>query len=265
MVTNIGTLNREMLEYLYDGTFMGLLTAIFDAFNRKEIPDVILRPQGQRLLFARTHEVKTNEQEANRVLDGIMRIGGNPTCEQLFHAYLSQSAVMEMLILNYTKELFFRKRPIMTDLGNKTILQIHKLDRMVVRESHRTLMFIRFERATDGTYFAPFAPKYDVLPLVTGHFKHRFADQQWLIYDTFRDYGFYYDCKNLEQVTIQNPSFTKESGSLRQGLEHAEEDNYQELWRTYFKSIAIAERKNPTLQCNFMPKRFWKYLTEKKL
>jgi len=254
-----------MLEYLYDGTFMGLLSAIFHAFKRKETPDVILRPQGQRLLFARTYEVETDESLSLRVWNGIMRVGGNPTCEQLIHAYLSLNADMEMLILDYTKELFFRKRPIITDLGNKTVLQIHKLDRKVVRESHRSLMFIRFERAADGTYFAPFAPKYDVLPLVTGHFKHRFADQQWLIYDTLRNYGFFYDCKNLEQVSIQNPTFTKQSGNLRNGLEHIEEDNYQELWRTYFRSIAIAERKNPTLQRNFMPTRFWKYLTEKKL
>jgi len=265
MVMLPNAINREMLEYLYDGTFMGLLSAIFHAFKRKETPDVILRPQGQRLLFARTYEVETDESLSLRVWNGIMRVGGNPTCEQLFHAYLSLNADMEMLILDYTKELFFRKRPIITDLGNKTVLQIHKLDRKVVRESHRSLMFIRFERAADGTYFAPFAPKYDVLPLVTGHFKHRFADQQWLIYDTLRNYGFFYDCKNLEQVSIQNPTFTKQSGNLRNGLEHIEEDNYQELWRTYFRSIAIAERKNPTLQRNFMPKRFWKYLTEKKL
>ena len=257
--------NREMLEYIYDGSFMGLLSAIFHAFNRKESPDVILRPQGQKLLFARTYEVETNESLSNRVWNGVMRVGGNPTCEQLFHAYLSLDTDMETHILNYTRELFFRKRPIMTDLGNKSVLKVHQLDRKVVRETHRSLMFIRFEQAADGTYFAPFAPKYDVLPLVTGHFKHRFADQCWLIYDTTRDYGFYYDLKNLEQVTIKNPNFTKQSGNLNRGNEHFEEDNYQDLWRLYFKSIAIAERKNPTLQRNFMPKRFWKYLTEKKI
>lgn len=257
--------NREMLEYIYDGSFMGLLSAIFHAFNRKEMPDVILRPQGQKLLFARTYVVETDESLSNRVWNGVMRVGGNPTCEQLFHAYLSLDTDMETHILNYTRELFFRKRPIMTDLGNKSVLKVHQLDRKVVRETHRSLMFIRFEQAADGTYFAPFAPKYDVLPLVTGHFKHRFADQCWLIYDTTRDYGFYYDLKNLEQVTIKNPNFTKQSGNLNRGNEHFEEDNYQDLWRLYFKSIAIAERKNPTLQRNFMPKRFWKYLTEKKI
>jgi probable DNA metabolism protein len=114
-------------------------------------------------------------------------------------------------------------------------------------------------------YFAPFAPKYDVLPLVIGHFKHRFTDQHWIIYDTSRDYGFFFDGKRVEQISIDNPSFSKDSGKLKEGLEYENEDQYQELWREYFRSIAIAERKNPTLQRNFMPKRFWKYLTEKRI
>lgn len=257
--------NREILEYLYDGTFMGLLTAIFHAFSRKENPDAIIRPNGQRLLFAKSFTVETEESLSVRVWSGIERVGGNQTCEQLYHAFLSLSHDVELLILDYIQELFFKKKPIMTDLGNSTVLKIHKLDRKVLREAQRSIMFIRFERSADGTYFAPFAPKYDVLPLVIGHFKHRFADQHWVIYDTQRDYGFHYDCIMTEQITIENPTFSRESGKLREGLEFSDEDHYQQLWREYFKSIAISERKNPTLQRNFMPKRFWKYLTEKRI
>ena len=42
-----------------------------------------------------------------------------------------------------------------------------------------------------------------------------------------------------------------------------EEKQFQELWKDYFKNIAIEERKNPRLQKQFMQKRYWKYLTEK--
>nr|WP_315988235.1 DUF4130 domain-containing protein [Desulforamulus aquiferis] len=43
-----------------------------------------------------------------------------------------------------------------------------------------------------------------------------------------------------------------------------EKDNfYQELWKEYFKSTAIQGRKNPKLQKQFMPTRYWKYLIEK--
>ncbi|MEN6596618.1 MAG: DUF4130 domain-containing protein [Proteiniphilum sp.] len=43
----------------------------------------------------------------------------------------------------------------------------------------------------------------------------------------------------------------------------ADEEMFQELWKGYFKAMTIKERINPRLQRQHMPKRFWKYLTEK--
>ena len=37
----------------------------------------------------------------------------------------------------------------------------------------------------------------------------------------------------------------------------------QDLWRTYFKAICIKERMNPRKQLKDMPRRYWKYMTEK--
>ena len=37
----------------------------------------------------------------------------------------------------------------------------------------------------------------------------------------------------------------------------------QDLWRTYFKAICIRERLNPRKQLGDMPRRYWKYMTEK--
>ena len=42
-----------------------------------------------------------------------------------------------------------------------------------------------------------------------------------------------------------------------------DEKLYQALWKTYFKAIAIKERRNPRKQRQDMPVRYWKYLTEK--
>ena len=40
------------------------------------------------------------------------------------------------------------------------------------------------------------------------------------------------------------------------------EDEYQKLWKTYFKSTTIEERKNLQLQARMMPKRYWKHIFE---
>jgi probable DNA metabolism protein len=41
------------------------------------------------------------------------------------------------------------------------------------------------------------------------------------------------------------------------------EELYQHLWQQYFKSVNIVSRKNTKLHIQHMPKRYWKYLTEK--
>ena len=56
----------------------------------------------------------------------------------------------------------------------------------------------RIQKAADGTFFAAFEPQYNALPLTVHHFKDRFADLKWIIYDMKRRYGFYYD---LQEVT----------------------------------------------------------------
>lgn len=254
-----------MLQYSYDGTFPGLLTVIFQSYSTKQWPDAIINPRETGVLFGETVYVQTDESKASRVWEGIKKYGGLLTCEQLFHAFLSLDENVELIILDYCKELFSQKVCIATNFANQSVLKVSQLEKKVLREAEHTLMFLRFEKATDGTWFAPVSPKYDILPLITGHFRSRFADQPWLIYDTKRSYGFYFDTKKLEQIEIDNPAFNVISGQLNTNATHPDEDQWQEMWKTYFKQIAIRERTNLRCQQNLMPKRFWKYLTEKKL
>ena len=40
--------------------------------------------------------------------------------------------------------------------------------------------------------------------------------------------------------------------------EHA----FTEWWKTFTESVAILERRNPKLQMQMLPKRYWKYMPE---
>ena len=53
------------------------------------------------------------------------------------------------------------------------------------------------------------------------------------------------------------------TGRLDESMMDADEKLFQDMWRTYFKAIAIKERINLRKQRQDMPVRFWKYLTEK--
>ncbi len=121
---------------------------------------------------------------------------------------------------------------------------------------------VRFQKAADDIFFAPISPDHNCLPLTISHFKDRFADQKWIIYDTRRDYGFFYDLKTVTEMTLDTTELFPE-GKLNEQLMAEDEQLFQKLWKAYFKSLTIKERINPKLQRQHLPKRYWKYLTEK--
>ncbi len=257
--------SQNIIYYRYDGTFPGFLTAVFEVWERKRYPAGIIPPEQQPGMFDEVVDVLTVDNRSERVWKGIEKAGGKRMCQRFLHVFLSRAEGVENLMLFILQHLFDRKKNITNDLSVSEVLHFTQLERKVLRELHRLYMFLRFEQAADATWFAPVAPKYDVLPMGINHFRSRFADQVWLVYDTKRNYGFFYDTKTVEEITLDNPVFNKETGNLPDDAKSKNEQEWQDLWRSYFKHIAIKERTNPRLQRQFMPKRFWKYLTEKKL
>jgi probable DNA metabolism protein len=253
-----------MLQYRYDGTFPGFLSAVFELWDRGQEPAAIIPPDATPGLFETIMEVPTVNERADRVWKGIEKAGGKRLCQRFMHVFLSREPDVEDLMLFILKHLFDNKKNVANDLSLEEVLRFTQLERKVLREVHRIYMFLRFEQAADGTWFAPVSPKYDILPMTLNHFKSRFADQAWLIYDTERKYGYFYDKKTVEEVSVDNPSFDTDTGSLPKNAQSPDEQQWQELWRIFFKNIAIKERTNPRLQRQFMPRRFWKHLTEKR-
>ena len=129
-------------------------------------------------------------------------------------------------------------------------METAKIWKKVNNERLRVMQFFRFQKAADGTYFAAIAPIYNVLPLVLPYAQDRFADQQWLIYDLKREYGYYYDLNDTIEVRFEEKDSHLLTGLLSEDIMD--------------KAIAIKERLNPRLHRQHMPARFWKYMPEKR-
>ncbi len=123
--------------------------------------------------------------------------------------------------------------------------------------------FVRFQKLKDGLYYSLVQPDYNVLPLISNHFEDRYANQRWLIYDSYRKYGLYYNLNSVEEVQLR---FTDDApnGSTMASMYDESEDLYQRLWQQYFSSVNIAARKNTKLHLQHMPRRYWRNLVEKK-
>ena len=111
-------------------------------------------------------------------------------------------------------------------------------------------------------FYCGIDPDFNVIPLIMKHFKDRYADQKWLIYDLKRHYGIFYDLENVEEVYLTEEDQQRLNG-LSKELVAEKEGMYADLWVNYFKSTNIVARKNMKLHTRHVPKRYWKYLTEK--
>ena len=225
--------------YIYDKTFDGLLTAVFDAYFRKTFPDALLSEGDALPLFCdELHTVVTDEEKAGRVWRGLQKKVSSSALGCLTQSWLSELPEVGMLIFRYIR---------------KAIERVH------------LMQFVRFQKAADGTFFAAFEPQYNALPLTVHHFKDRFADQKWIIYDMKRRYGFYYDLQEVTTISFDDDSRESHliTGMLDESLMDKDEKLFQQLWKTYFKAICIKERMNPRKHRQDMPVRYWKYLTEK--
>ena len=164
-------------------------------------------------------------------------------------------------MLSYIQHLFQNQNITDTDYSNRDILKINQVATMVRREKHRMEAFVRFKQTKDELYVAIVNPDFNVLPLIIHHFKDRYADQKWLIYDHKRNYGIYY---NLDKVAIISLDFfSKLNTDINKRKLKNHELDYQDLWCIYFKNVTIQLRKNSKLHTQHIPKRYCKYLIEK--
>ena len=248
----------------YDSTLEGFLTTVFEVFEFKyPNPKIIKNSDEQQNLFAEPIEIITDTIKADRVIKKLKGQLESDGVRSLIYAFLSEKEGIEDIlftVINYAVEN--PKQNILNDFSTAAVLQISQLTKSVGREKHRMEAFIRFEQLKDGIYFAKIEPDFDVLTLIIRHFKNRYQDQKWLIYDLRRKYGVYYDLENIEIVTIDLA--TKSIGDEYNQVFSAVEIEYQKLWAEYFDHTNIKERKNKNLHLQHVPRRYWKYLTEKK-
>ena len=253
---------NNSIYFIFDGSFEGLLCCVFEAFDKKTLPFTISQHPLPDL-FADSMTIETETQKANRVLNGLKKKISPSAMNMLFTCWLSELKEVEMLLFHYICKAFLSEKSIELNFADTDVLELSRIYKKVSNESERMKQFVRFQKTSDQTYFAAIEPLYNVLPLNEDFFEDRFADQQWIIYDLKRKYGLYYNLEKTEVVYFDNLPINKLSGKLHEDLLAEDELDFQGSWKQYLQSITIKERKNLKLQRQHMPKRFWKYLTEK--
>lgn len=244
--------------YIYDGTFEGLLTAVFEAFFHHSDPmDIVKASNYQEDLLSLPVDIITDPKKSDRVAAGISSKLGNTVLENCYYTYLSELPGCGKMVYEYVKLGFSVGRNLNRYLTDDRVKKVLDAVRIVQVETHRLQGLLRFSLVASDTYFAAIEPLYNILELLAPHFAKRLSDQKWIIYDAGRKLAALYDLKDWQLHSGM------ELQHLAEGV--GPDSAFKDLWRLYYRSISVEGRENPRLQKSFMPVRYWKYLTERQL
>ena len=244
-----------MIVYIHDGSFDGLLTCIYEAFYSKIKPEEIVAQEDYIENFlAEKKYIKTDIEKAKRVYNAIEEKISYQSLKRVFYTYLSEMPGTGIMILKYLQLAFKMGKEVDLNLANEDVLNIDKISKKVAKERHRISGILRFKKIKNDILYAQVEPDHNVIALVAPHFIDRLRAENFIIHDTKREIGVFYNKKEwlVKSIEKPDPFLVKDT-----------EEIYEDLWRVYFDSISIKTKTNPKLQKINMPMRYWKHLTEK--
>ena len=212
-----------MSNYYYDGSFDGLLTVIYVAYNDRESKMLRVNAKAEQLILALDDiHVITDFSKARRVERSI--------CEKLSYnffnsirtCFLSNDKNKDTVIIHTVYKALKYGEEILNSLDEHAFY-MNKLVKQVLNERHKYLGLLRFKEMKDGTMFSTIEPKNNVLPILISHFKNRMKKERFAIYDKGRKMIVYYDGEKAEIFFVE---------SLE--IEWSDEEiEYSKLWKTF--------------------------------
>jgi len=235
--------------YLCEATPYGLFSALYRAWQVGGIHDIVARPPRQIDALTTVLPVATSVADAEEMLELFRRRMGSVAIRQMTLCWLSELPGCGSDILSYAALGMQVSRKITGMEAHPAVRTLHAKARRVNNEVHRLMGLLRFRRCPEG-YCAEIEPDHNLLPLLAPQFIPRMGRCRWAIHDAKRGLWAVFDDNRL-YYTEAVPAFAVYC-----------DDPAEDLWRTYYDTVAIEGRFNPACQKNFMPKRYWKHLVE---
>lgn len=244
-----------MNQYLYDDSFEGLLTTIFYTYRIQEPLQITRFSQYLPNLLAEPISITTEEDKSDRVYNSLLTKLSASTLRKVYYLYLSELPEVDTLIYRYIKLCYQYGDSINLAKNNDVIIKVDTYCKRVTLESHRFKGFVRFKEVAAGIFYAKIEPDHFILPLLIEHFNQRFSDQYFIIHDLKREIAIVH---TLDDIFLK-PLTQKEKMIIEA---QSCPDQFEQLFRSFYASTTISERKNKRQQLLYMPKRYHKHLIE---
>lgn len=240
-----------MTVYSCEDDFTSMMTCVYEAWSsRKGHSNVklVVEPVYEQELFIEYVHVDGDEEKAEKVIRSIINKISQNVYAWVYYASKSCEADALDTIYRFLVMGFHYGDKVCFMLQEPVVMRMMELRRNVGNEAHYFREFLRFNSVNGEVYVAHIEPKSDVILYVASHFADRMPSEHWIIMD---------DKRKRAAIHPKNEEFyvkeltNQEAEQLMQTSEYI--DEFVALWKEYFETIAIEERKNTACQRNHFP------------
>ncbi len=240
--------------YIYN-TFINLLNLIELLINNKIKPYNIKDESYYRNLFDNIINLEQNNNID--IIPIIIKKIGIKNFNIIYKVFLSNENNKELIIYYFYLNYLKYKEKVLYMKNLKCVNKALKISKHVGNEAHKLKGFVRFKELKNNVLYAEIEPTNNILEIISLHFKKRMPNEYWCICDNKRNIISIYNKEKI--IFIPKDKFNFLTNELSNN-----ENNIENLWTTFYKTIGIETRKNDRCRMNFMPKKYWKYIIEMK-
>lgn len=249
-----------MTVYRCEDSLEGIFTAVYLAYEEKRNhAETLLSLNDEPMLFAEDVKVTPDLEKTKKVMNTLNRRFGEEDYLAVCAALAMEDeekaqAVYRTIVDGLARNV--RKGHLFDNLADDNVNKAFRLSKSSWREIHRFREFLRFQELETGILYAKMEPKCNVITFLMPHFADRLPIENFVIYDVRRKiFGIHPAGKQWYLL------FGEEEKMLIPGVSE-EEFQYQELFRSFCKTITIESRRNEQLQKSMLPLRFREYMME---
>ena len=235
--------------YIIKNDLSSLFSAIFTYYVDKDKFVKVYTEYNQISYLEEIKYIENNQEGISRVERALRNIlkGKFYDIKWVFKSGLEDKNTIKF---DYLRKVLYCKIDISENFNDPIVYRYNEIFEKVKKEVHHLKGFIRFSKTPEGIYYAPFTPDNDVCDLIFPHFKNRFKSMPFILHDLRFDVIIAYNGKESKTIKQKIPPLTIK-------------DEYNNLFKTYYNSVNIVERRNVKTMRNFLPKRYQTFMPEK--
>ncbi len=246
----------------------GIFTGIYEAYalrNGHEHVHLQVGEEENLRLFASYMYISPDSVKTDKVVKTLrMRLGEHvyhSLCRAAASCYSDKGEAVYKTVVDALTGGSGRR--VMENLGNPHVARCFELARYTANEAHYEIEFIRFQELTSqepsqgSVLFSRIGPRNNVVPFVMPHFADRLSIENFMVYDEKRKLFGVHPAREEWYLVSAQDAFV-----LPELVRSEKEERFQDLFRTFHRTIGIKSRENKNLQRQMCAYRYQDYMVE---